>query len=122
MSNPNSLSGTTWRNSGRLFEIQNLVFTGVLMSFLDWVSAAAALTVVLGFLGTIIGWVFKRYADQLVNRLVKDYLSELKPNGGGSMRDDVRELRREVTEIKVEMGHLQGRFAQHLAEGDYETW
>jgi len=92
------------------------------MSFLDWVSAAAALTVVLGFLGTIIGWVFKRYADQLVNRLVKDYLSELKPNGGGSMRDDVRELRREVTEIKVEMGHLQGRFAQHLAEGDYETW
>jgi hypothetical protein len=92
------------------------------MSFSEWASSLAALTVILGFLGAIIGWVFKRYADQLVNRLVKDYLSELKPNGGGSLRDDVRELHKEMTEIKVEMGHLQGRFAQHLAEGDYETW
>lgn len=92
------------------------------MSFSEWVSTLAALTVILAFLGTIIGWIFKKYADQLVNRLVKDYLSELKPNGGGSLRDDVRELRKEMNEVRVEMGHLQGRFAQHLAEGEYETW
>lgn len=92
------------------------------MSFTEWVNALAALTVVIGFLGTIIGWVFKKYADSLVNRLVKDYLSELKPNGGGSLRDDVREMRREMNEVKIELSHLQGRFAQHLAEGDLETW
>lgn len=92
------------------------------MSFAEWVNALAALTVVIGFLGTIIGWIFKKYADSLVNRLVKDYLSELKPNGGGSLRDDVREMRREMNEVKVELSHLQGRFAQHLAEGDLETW
>ena len=92
------------------------------MSFAEWVNALAALTVVIGFLGTIIGWVFKKYADSLVNRLVKDYLSELKPNGGGSLRDDVREMRREMNEVKIELSHLQGRFAQHLAEGDLETW
>lgn len=92
------------------------------MSFTEWMNALAALTVVLGFLGAVIGWVFKKYADSLVNRLVKDYLSELKPNGGGSLRDDVREMRREMNEVKIELSHLQGRFAQHLAEGDLETW
>lgn len=88
------------------------------MSFADWANAAAAFTVVLAFVGGAVGWVFKKYADSIVNKLVKDYLSELKPNGGGSLKDEVRELRKDVTNIRVEMSHLQGRFAQHLAEDE----
>lgn len=88
------------------------------MSFLDWAEALAAFTVVLSFVGIVIGWIFKKYADSLVNKLVKDYLSELKPNGGGSLRDDVKELHKDVTNIRVELSHLQGRFAQHLAEDE----
>ena len=88
------------------------------MTFVQWAEALAALTVVIGFAGAIIGWIFKKYADSLVNKLVKDYLSELKPNGGGSLRDDVKELRKEVTNIRVDLSHLQGRVAQHLAEDE----
>lgn len=88
------------------------------MTLLDWAQALAALSVVIGFVGAILGWVFKKYADSLVNKLVRDYLSELKPNGGGSLRDDVRELRKEVTNIRVDLSHLQGRFAQHLSEDE----
>lgn len=88
------------------------------MDFLDWAEPLAAFTVILVFAGTIIGWVFKKYADSIVNKLVKDYLSELKPNGGGSLRDDVKELAKDVTNIRVELSHLQGRFAQHLAEDE----
>lgn len=88
------------------------------MTFVDWAQALAALTVVVGFIGAMVGWAFKKYADTLVNRLVRDYLSELKPNGGGSMRDDLKELQKDVTNIRVDLGHLQGRFAQHLAEDE----
>lgn len=88
------------------------------MTFLDWVQALAALTVVVGFTGAILGWIFKKYADSLVENLVKDYLSELKPNGGGSMRDELKDLQKEMTNIRVDLGHLQGRFAQHLAEDE----
>lgn len=88
------------------------------MDFLYWAEALAAFTVVLATVGAIIGWVFKKYADSLVNKLVKDYLSELKPNGGGSLRDDVKSLQKDVTNVRIELSHLQGRFAQHLAEDD----
>ena len=88
------------------------------MDFLYWAEALAAFTVVLGAGGAIVGWIFKKYADSLVNKLVKDYLSELKPNGGSSLKDDVRELRKEVTNIRVDLSHLQGRFAQHLSEDE----
>lgn len=88
------------------------------MTILDWAQALAAITVVVGFAGGIIGWVFKKYADSLVNRLVKDYLSELKPNGGGSLRDEVKALQKEVTNVRIDLSHLQGRFAQHLSEDE----
>lgn len=88
------------------------------MTFLDWVQALAALTVVVGFAGAILGWIFKKYADSLVEKLVKDYLSELKPNGGSSMRDELKDLQKEMTNVRVDLGHLQGRFAQHLAEDE----
>lgn len=88
------------------------------MTLVEWANALAALTVVVAFVGGVFGWIFKRYADSLVNKLVKEYLYELKPNGGTSLKDDVKALHKDVTNIRVELGHLQGRFAQHLAEDE----
>lgn len=92
------------------------------MSLTDWASTVAALTVILTFIGAFGAWIFKKYADQVVNGIVKEYLSELKPNGGGSLRDDVKELRKEITAMNLNMARLEGRFAQHLAESDSDIW
>lgn len=51
-----------------------------------------ALSIVVGTL-TILAAVELRIA-KLVKRLVKEYLAELKPNGGGSVKDKVDEIHR----------------------------
>ena len=57
------------------------------MSAVDWAAMAVAVTTVIGsFIG-------------LVRWLVKHYLSELKNNGGSSMRDEISELRGRVDTI-----------------------
>lgn len=53
------------------------------------------LGVIVGFL-TILGIMEVRIA-KLVKRLVKEYLTELKPNGGGSVKDKVDEIHRLLT-------------------------
>lgn len=53
------------------------------------------LGVVLGTL-TILGIVELRIT-KLTKRLVKEYLTELKPNGGGSVKDKVDEIHRLLT-------------------------
>jgi hypothetical protein len=57
------------------------------MAALDWAAlAVAVISIVTGFVGSI-RW------------LVKHYLSELKPNSGSSMRDEIAELRGRVDTI-----------------------
>lgn len=51
-----------------------------------------ALSIVIGTL-SVLGIVELRIA-KLVKRLVKEYLTELKPNGGGSVKDKVDEIHR----------------------------
>jgi len=53
----------------------------------DWAALAVSITTLLGALA--IG----------VRHLVKHYLSELKPNGGSSLKDAVSRLERQVEEI-----------------------
>ena len=53
----------------------------------DWAAFAVALTTLLGTLAIT------------VRHLVKYYLSELRPNGGTSLRDSVDRLERQVEEI-----------------------
>jgi len=53
----------------------------------DWAAFAVALTTLVGTLAIT------------VRHLVKYYLSELRPNGGTSMRDSVDRLERQVEEI-----------------------
>jgi hypothetical protein len=57
------------------------------MSPADWAGLAVSiLTLVTGF-------------SMAVKWLVKHYLSELRPNGGSSMRDSIDRLERQVEEI-----------------------
>lgn len=54
-----------------------------------------ALSIVIGTL-TVLGVVELRIT-KLVKRLVKEYLTELKPNGGGSVKDKIDEIHRLLT-------------------------
>jgi len=53
----------------------------------DWAALAVAITSLIGALA--VG----------VRHLVKHYLSELRPNGGSSVKDQVNRLERQVEEI-----------------------
>jgi hypothetical protein len=76
------------------------------MNVSDW---AALTSVVLGVGGvTILG----------IKWTIKHYLAELKPNGGSSMRDAVNKIGLDITEIRVSLARLEGRFDQHVEEGE----
>ena len=61
-----------------------------------------------------------------VKWLVKKYLSELRPNGGSSIHDKInkevipmlKELRKEQVNIGEKVAKLEGRFEQHVDEGE----
>ena len=76
------------------------------MNVSDW---AALTSVILGVGGvTILG----------IKWTIKHYLNELKPNGGSSMRDAVNKIGLDVTEMRVSLARLEGRFDQHVIEGE----
>jgi hypothetical protein len=49
---------------------------------------------------------------------IKHYLAELKPNGGSSLHDAVSRIGLDVTEMRVSLARLEGRFEQHVEEGE----
>ena len=57
------------------------------MSALDWAGLAVAVMTLLGGFSAAVRW------------LVKHYLAELKPNGGGSVKDQVNRLESRVDQI-----------------------
>jgi hypothetical protein len=76
------------------------------MTVSDW---AAFTSVILGVGGvTILG----------IKWTIKHYLAELKPNGGSSMRDAVNKIGLDITEMRVSLARLEGRFDQHVIEGE----
>jgi hypothetical protein len=58
-----------------------------MMTPADWAGLLVSLTVLVGAFAAMTRW------------LVKYYLSELKPNGGGSVKDQVNRLELRVDEI-----------------------
>ena len=80
------------------------------MTAADIATYIAIIVPVIGFMGWII----------------KHYLEELKPNGGGSLNDAIKlevlpiikELQKDMTEVKVTVAKLEGRFEQHVEEGE----
>jgi hypothetical protein len=57
------------------------------MSAMDWAAFAVAVMTLLGGFSAAVRW------------LVKHYLAELKPNGGGSVKDQVNRLESRVDQI-----------------------
>jgi hypothetical protein len=57
------------------------------MSAMDWAAFAVAIMTLLGGFTAAVRW------------LVKHYLAELKPNGGGSVKDQVNRLESRVDQI-----------------------
>lgn len=57
------------------------------MSAIDWAGLAVAVMTLLGGFSAAVRW------------LVKHYLAELKPNGGGSVKDQVNRLESRVDQI-----------------------
>ena len=57
------------------------------MSIQDWAALCAAVTTIAGTVAFSIRW------------MVKHYLYELRPNGGGSVKDSIDRLERQVEEI-----------------------
>jgi hypothetical protein len=54
--------------------------------------------------------------NKIMSALVRDYLSELKPNHGSSLKDAVNSIREDVTSVKVDLATLEGKFDQHIKE------
>jgi hypothetical protein len=59
------------------------------MSIQDWAALTAAVTTIAGTVALSIRW------------MVKHYLYELRPNGGGSVKDQVNRLEERVDQIFV---------------------
>lgn len=76
------------------------------MNISDW---AALTSTVLGIGGVVIIG---------IRWTIKHYLAELKPNGGSSMRDAINKIGLDITEVRVSLARLEGRFDQHVEEGE----
>jgi hypothetical protein len=76
------------------------------MSISDW---AALTSTVLGIGGVVVLG---------IRWTIKHYLAELKPNGGSSMRDAITKIGTDITEVRVSLARLEGRFDQHVEEGE----
>jgi hypothetical protein len=57
------------------------------MTLTDWAALAVALVTLVGSLAAAVRW------------MVKNYLQELRPNSGSSLRDSIDRLERQVEEI-----------------------
>jgi hypothetical protein len=67
------------------------------MSIPDWATTASGVLAVLASI-----WAIHRF---ITKALIRDYLSELKPNGGGSIKD-------KVTDIDMRQQRLESRVDQ----------
>ena len=76
------------------------------MSISDW---AALTSTVLGIGGAVILG---------IRWTTKHYLAELKPNGGSSLHDAISRIGLDITEVRVSLARLEGRFDQHVEEGE----
>jgi len=79
------------------------------MSLLDWVGIISGIIAIATSL--FVG--LRKFNEYLI----KEYLSELKPNGGESLSDKIRlEILPILGEIRVEVSEMKGRLDQHLKE------
>jgi len=86
------------------------------MTTADWATTLAGFTATAAFVGVIGSWIMRAW--------MKNFLSELKPNGGSSLNDKInleiipmlKDLRNDQIVIGEKVAKLEGRFEQHLDE------
>ena len=86
------------------------------MSTDQLIALIATLCTILSLGGFVVARLVKGYTSEIVSTLVKDYLSELKPNHGSSLKDDILCIKKDLGEIKVDVATLEGKFDQHIKE------
>jgi hypothetical protein len=86
------------------------------MSTDQLIALIATLCTILSLGGFVIARLVKGYTAEIVSTLIKDYLSELKPNHGSSLKDDILCIKKDLGEIKVDVATLEGKFDQHIKE------
>jgi flagellar biogenesis protein FliO len=70
------------------------------MNAQDWAGFILTVLSILGFVGVGARWVIKKY--------VEDYMHELKPNSGSSMKDQVTRLEDKMNKLfDMMMDHLK---------------
>jgi hypothetical protein len=88
------------------------------MSAADWATTLSGFAAATAFVGVIGSWIIRTW--------LKSFLCELKPNGGSSLNDKInlevipmlKELRGAQLEIGEKVAKLEGRFEQHVEEGE----
>lgn len=86
------------------------------MSTDQLIAIIATLCTILSLGGFVVARLVKGYTAEIVSTLIKDYLSELKPNHGSSLKDDILCIKKDLGEIKVDVATLEGKFDQHIKE------
>jgi hypothetical protein len=68
------------------------------MSIPDWATTASGVLAILASF-----WAIHRY---LTRSMIRDYLSELKPNGGSSVKDKVDSIDRQVIKLESRIDQI----------------
>lgn len=68
------------------------------MSIPDWATTVSGVLAVLAAFGLV--------ARIAIKHLVHDYLSELKPNGGSSIKDKVNDIERKVNKLESRVDQI----------------
>jgi hypothetical protein len=71
----------------------------------------------------VISWIARAFLRKEIADIRKNELSELKPNGGSSIKDTINQIQKEIswlrvdiTEVKENVAELRGSFNQHIKE------
>jgi hypothetical protein len=80
------------------------------MTLIEWAGVLSGFAAFGAAIIAATSWVLKSY--------LKNFVYELKPNGGGSMKDTVNKIHSEMVDLRISVARLEGRFTQHLDEGD----
>ena len=78
------------------------------MNISDWAGTAASLAAVAAGIVAATTWLLRTW--------LKGFMYELKPNGGSSIKDSVNKISTDMTELRISVARLEGRFNQHVDE------
>ena len=109
--------------------------SGDTMTVSDWATTLSGFLAVAAAFGATTRWAFRKYihtvkdeilveAKEILEEVVQEYLIELKPNHGSSLNDTIkleilpliREMSKDIIDVKVCQARLEGRFEQHVDE------